>query len=310
MGDFLSRLADRTLETAPVAKPALAPAFAPAPGGPARADGGHAPDIEEIDAPRQPAKRPRHDLPLTATQPNERPAGRDDEPRSIAIPAMRPQPPEPMARPVGPRDNGAGEPRDDDRTPRREEARPAPVEIRIIEREIEHLHDPGRSAVPEHRADDFREQSFLLPPTLPVQTPAMREDAGRMIAAPMPMATETAGDRRSDDTGESRADNEKRAPRRSDEPSPRNEGAASRPLAAMEPQRITPRVELLDKAMPAERGRREEGTSTVAPQTIQVTIGRIEVRATTPAKAERRERRGAQVMSIDDYLRQRTGGSR
>jgi hypothetical protein len=80
----------------------------------------------------------------------------------------------------------------------------------------------------------------------------------------------------------------------------------------MEPQRITPRVELLDRVMPAERGRREEGASPVTPQTIQVTIGRIEVRATTsaPAKAERRERRGAQVMSIDDYLRQRTGGAR
>jgi hypothetical protein len=44
--------------------------------------------------------------------------------------------------------------------------------------------------------------------------------------------------------------------------------------------------------------------------TIQVTIGRIEVRATTPVRPTRTERSTPSVMSLDDYLRQRDGGRR
>ncbi|MEP7219169.1 MAG: hypothetical protein ABI876_09645 [Bacteroidota bacterium] len=80
------------------------------------------------------------------------------------------------------------------------------------------------------------------------------------------------------------------------------------PLVPVEPKNITPRIDRLEQRMAEERGRREEPAA--AAPTIQVTIGRIEVRATTTtAPAQRRERAGAQIMSIDDYLRQRTGGS-
>lgn len=44
--------------------------------------------------------------------------------------------------------------------------------------------------------------------------------------------------------------------------------------------------------------------------TIQVTIGRIEVRAAAPDRPARPERSTAAVMSLDDYLRQRDGGRR
>jgi hypothetical protein len=45
--------------------------------------------------------------------------------------------------------------------------------------------------------------------------------------------------------------------------------------------------------------------------TIHVTIGRIEVRATpAPASAPPSRPKPAPTMSLDDYLRQRNGGSR
>jgi hypothetical protein len=43
--------------------------------------------------------------------------------------------------------------------------------------------------------------------------------------------------------------------------------------------------------------------------TIQVTIGRVELRATSPATPARTPRSGPHVMSLDDYLKQRGGGS-
>ena len=80
-------------------------------------------------------------------------------------------------------------------------------------------------------------------------------------------------------------------------------------LVALEPEppaRIEPMAATLE-----DRGRREESRPQTSPQTIQVTIGRIEVKATSPAtRAPRPERKGAHVMSLDDYMRQRAGGGR
>lgn len=45
------------------------------------------------------------------------------------------------------------------------------------------------------------------------------------------------------------------------------------------------------------------------PTTIQVTIGRVEVRAIPAAKPQNRPQKAAKVMSLDDYLRQRGGKS-
>ncbi|MFN8570366.1 MAG: hypothetical protein U0Z44_23120, partial [Kouleothrix sp.] len=43
--------------------------------------------------------------------------------------------------------------------------------------------------------------------------------------------------------------------------------------------------------------------------TVQVTIGRIEVRA-APAPAQATRRAAAPLLSLDEYLRQRSGGAR
>jgi hypothetical protein len=44
--------------------------------------------------------------------------------------------------------------------------------------------------------------------------------------------------------------------------------------------------------------------------TIQVTIGRIEVRATPPAQPPPKQRSAPPVMSLEEYLRQRSGERR
>jgi len=53
---------------------------------------------------------------------------------------------------------------------------------------------------------------------------------------------------------------------------------------------------------------REERAQTQTPPTIEVTIGRIEVRAVTPPAPPPRQRREPPRMSLDDYLRARDGG--
>jgi hypothetical protein len=50
--------------------------------------------------------------------------------------------------------------------------------------------------------------------------------------------------------------------------------------------------------------------ATTAPQTINVTIGRVEIRATSPAPPLQRARsKSATVLSLEDYLRQRAKGA-
>jgi hypothetical protein len=53
---------------------------------------------------------------------------------------------------------------------------------------------------------------------------------------------------------------------------------------------------------------REE--TAVQPPTIQVHIGRIEVRATPPSPSPEKPRPQPSLTSLDDYLRQRNGGGR
>jgi hypothetical protein len=66
--------------------------------------------------------------------------------------------------------------------------------------------------------------------------------------------------------------------------------------------------------LPPEKSRPRELTAADAaptPTTVQVTIGRIEIRAAVPAAPRAgRPRRQPAVMSLDEYLKQRGGGSR
>jgi hypothetical protein len=58
-----------------------------------------------------------------------------------------------------------------------------------------------------------------------------------------------------------------------------------------------------------EREQREQRASQASPSTIQVTIGRIEVRATTVAEPRQKSRPSSAATSLEDYLRHRSGRS-
>jgi hypothetical protein len=60
---------------------------------------------------------------------------------------------------------------------------------------------------------------------------------------------------------------------------------------------------------PRVAGQADQRSGSPPAPAIHVTIGRIEIRATTPAAAPvRRQPRQPSVMSLDEYLKQRAGG--
>jgi hypothetical protein len=67
------------------------------------------------------------------------------------------------------------------------------------------------------------------------------------------------------------------------------------------------RLERLDRLAPVTEGR---GSRPAPPVHVQVTIGRVEVRATPPsaAPAPRPQRPAPAVLSLEEYLRQRDQG--
>jgi hypothetical protein len=65
-----------------------------------------------------------------------------------------------------------------------------------------------------------------------------------------------------------------------------------------------------DPAQTRRSDRRFAASNVVAPEpTIQVTIGRVEVRATAASPVIRPPRAAPQTMSLEDYLRRRAGGT-
>jgi len=84
--------------------------------------------------------------------------------------------------------------------------------------------------------------------------------------------------------------------------------------APIKPARIVSRSEQIAEAPPAPAPSATQAASTAEPDesiapTIQVTIGRIEIRATqTTDKPTAKPRAASTTMSLDDYLKQRNGG--
>jgi hypothetical protein len=52
----------------------------------------------------------------------------------------------------------------------------------------------------------------------------------------------------------------------------------------------------------------QSGADTTPAPTIQVTIGRIEIRATQVAQKSEKKSYASNTLSLDDYLKQRNGG--
>jgi len=79
-----------------------------------------------------------------------------------------------------------------------------------------------------------------------------------------------------------------------------------------ESQLVIPEIE--SKFVPAAPKREERFQkmvlSELQPPTINVTIGRVEVKATTPSTSPKRNTRTTSTMSLDEYLQRRQGGAR
>ena len=76
----------------------------------------------------------------------------------------------------------------------------------------------------------------------------------------------------------------------------------STPARVVAPRHGVPRIE------PAASARAEPGETQEPAPTIQVTIGRVEIRATVAATPAGKTSAKSPVMSLDEYLRQRNGG--
>ncbi|MDB5034123.1 MAG: hypothetical protein JWQ98_1364 [Chlorobi bacterium] len=307
MGDFLSRLAERTLDMAPVAKPLVAPAFARMSG---RRENGLSSDDAD-NPPEREITREEHRITtypppaVGAVERPEAPAPPPAMPTTVAWTGLRTD--REISSPIESRERAAGHTE-------------LPVEpIRRARREAEQVDDIAYddragieqpSPIAARRHDAIRDTPApALPPLVPEQRQVVTGHAGvddGIVAGDSHESVERRRKEKDDDPRDA-ADTGIRT-EREQVTEPIRTIAVMQPLVPVEPQRTNPRIDRLEQRMAEERGRREEPAAAPAP-TIQVTIGRIEVRATTtPAPAPRRERAGAQIMSIDDYLRQRTGG--
>ena len=145
-------------------------------------------------------------------------------------------------------------------------------------------------------ADAVRRSGLSAPTTRPA--PVRDETSGGRIAPsatrPEPVRSLRADLRASFESGPS-------DPSRGDPLAPRDAGTAG-PAKVV----VQPRVALYWEPVALARPR----PGVRAEPTIQVTIGRVEVRATPPAAAVTpRERQTPTAMSLDEYLRHRAGGS-
>jgi hypothetical protein len=309
MGDFLTRLAERTLGVAPVVQPLIAPVFAPEPTG-------HSPDLEwDSEATTSSDDLDRVQAPSVETPPpRDAPTGRPEdtamgqqENRSNVAPTTskrlqrtsdtqpephRPAEPASAERRIIPTQEdqqnlSPGTPRRRQRTP----DRPEPFH-------------PAKSG-PTRRDVDTASSHRVLPEDLP-SDPSAAEGASDQ-AIPRPIRTLVEQDR---------------GATLPPQPSPSMQGSileSEAPLdhpAPPDTLLVAPRTILPQLNGHVERGPWE--TRVAAPEppapTIRVAIGRIEVRAITPPPTPPAQRatpaRPGPTLSLDDYLKQRNGGQR
>jgi len=268
MSDFLSNLAAKNLNRAPVIQPRPVSRFEAAP---ARrtliSDPLFDPEAlervetAESDVPRPSSVAPRQ-IPIVSPSPID-PQPRSGEsllrpvspPLQIEPQAIAPRPPEP---------------------PRAEPRAGANVtEIRsVIERPIIHAATTERIIIEKEAAAPDR-----AAPLIGLETTAKPLPADDHTAIPSrPIVTPVI---------------ERVVQERSDRVQPQASQARFAPRAT------APQSRKAEQPPPA-----------VEPPTIHVTIGRIEVRATSPAAAAKHSPRSTSTLSLDEYLRSRDGGQR
>jgi len=313
MADFLSRLAERTLGTAPVVRPVIAPKFAPGPPDHAtREDAGNAP-------PRAPEIAGAPLLPTGPATPEPVPGPSrpavvpDKKDRRDVGSLVQPKPPGPIdaviesrnygdARPPAPGTAREGFGVGLTRSEEPPSARPRVVTGGRSRDPVRTVADdgqpPGEGFEAPYRAEraparrGAREEIRRPKPERPSYVPPAPEDVHVRQPAPLSAAksgpTATPPPRLEDGPGGEQTTVPTVVPRTIRQVTGREGGSSRRETRLPEPEPPAP--------------------------TIKVSIGRIEVRAVTPPPAAppRKERavRQASSPSLDEYLKQRGGGRR
>ena len=316
MGDFLTRLSERTLGTVSVAQPLIAPMFAP--------ETATSEWDSEAPAVRSPSARPTQ-------PPRHEPTGRREVQGNVAptTSKRRQEMPDTGSDPHPP-----GEARSSEVTFRQEDRRdPAPVESPRRMPESSHL---GMSERPERETSSEKEErrepfqptarhpeapteplrradlpppgaistsQDVLPESSPVSPSSAEGESGQVVFRPVRTLVDQGG------VSGSRPSPETQAASDSAELGPRATPAPPEPSDV--PHQITPHVVPPRLENYPERGSREQRVAASEEPTIRVAIGRIEVRAVTPPPAPRpTPARPGPSLSLDAYLQQRNGGRR
>jgi len=305
MADFLTRLASRTLGLAPVAEPVVAPMFAPEPSLPAVAA-----SDEALDAPQQAAEpvATRGALPPVSS------------PRSMVRPvAPRPRPDLAEARPAPP---SAGE-----MTSRTAMTAPDDVIVRDLPARRRLQLTPAAS-------ETVDEDALLMPVAgtqkrrAPVGAAALMTTtpAETPLAMPLPARPASPDSSRTQSTWteEPLAASSRLAVRQGRSTPPSWDVEPDEPLLlplnpvealSMRPDAraaVTP-VDEPELPRRAERGQAAAAATLISPLTIEVTIGRVEVRAMHPPAPVARPKPDAPTaprLSLEEYLRNQNGGRR
>ena len=307
MADFLTRLASRTLGLAPVAEPVVAPMFAPEPSLPAVAA-----SDEALDAPQQAAEpvATRGALPPVSS------------PESMVRPvAPRPRPDLAEARPAPP---SAGE-----MTSRTAMTAPDDVIVRDLPARRRLQLTPAAS-------ETVDEDALLMPVAgtqkrrAPVGAAALMTTtpAETPLAMPLPARPDSPDSSRTQSTWteEPLAASSRLTVRQGRSTPPSWDVEPDEPLllplnlaealsmrrAARAAAVVTP----ADEPEPSRRAEREQAAAAETPSpppTIEVTIGRVEVRAMHPPAPVVRPKPVAPAaprLSLEEYLRNQNGGRR
>lgn len=306
MSDHLERLAARALGTAPTIRPRLPARFEPlAPGMFSAADDRLALEQhDEIDAPApvpQPARQPKQDA-RRATPAHSRPSAPDDASAAASnysdMSPVAPGAPDPP--PSAPQFEEPPRLAGDFIATPPISAHAQPAASHLAHDTTVREAEPGSPAM----------SHVAAPPQ--VDIPAVIEAGALIVAAPLTSWPATRDDSLDDrpaavnDVSQTRE--HAPSPMRRDQPrSSRSEPAT--PRAAARPSPHTTRRAPVGHE--ADSGRWADAASDTPETTIQITIGRVEIRA-APAANEVRPPRGrgsAPALGLDEYLRRRaTGG--
>lgn len=318
MNDFLDRLADRSLELAEVVQPRPVSLFEPAPG-PSWADSPPLASLAQTDPVPLASKqrpgtrssvRPAEEQ-TTPTRSSRAGDGRNqDSGRGLTADVHAGSAGE-LARPLPQIPNSEEE----SGPPAPELARPLP---QILNSEEEPGPPaPGLAAVP--RADEGTRQPIVPPEFLPSAGKAVLNQSATAVGEPREIGSETedagVATRRASDLERGGRENAAEGDSSAAKP-----GQPVRSAPAPEPRivsvaQLSPKV-ALPATVPAQPASRSTAPPVAAEPpasseaaTVQVTIGRVEVRAARPTvAASKRQPPKPPVMGLEEYLRRRDSG--